>query len=219
MVQNTARSRYASGRGAQLSSVAFGNLNGCAPATKRDAQMRSPDPYVRGVLAGALLTVIAGCSASSQCRGTRAFENGDKNGELLIVEDPSYKVFLVVLADYCRSEKFEVRDGQSEKIEGQFVAAVGLQGTPSSVAGRKIRWTCTTTDRVRGTVVIDGQQFELAKGAVFLISAKDNIKVEQLSIDLSKLSGKSGNQIDQRLEGVADQDPRLAEFLKTWKTR
>src|SRR5262249_23663243 len=54
--------------------------------------------------------------------------------------------------------------------------------------GREIGWSCSTRDGTSGSVVIDGQEFDLAHGALFLISTKDKpTRVEQLAIDGEQL--------------------------------
>ena len=80
-----------------------------------------------------------------------------------------------------------------------------------AVDGRKIAWSCPTQDGTSGTVTIDGQQFDLAKGAVFLISAKEKkTKVDQLTVDMSKLQGGA---VQEKLRGLADTEPRIAAFI------
>jgi hypothetical protein len=62
-------------------------------------------------------------------------------------------------------------------------------------------------------VVIDGQEFDLTQGALFLISTKDNPKqVQQLAIDAGQL--QEGADTEKFPEPVTA-DPRIAAFLQS----
>ena len=64
------------------------------------------------------------------------------------------------------------------------------QGQMATVDGREINWSCSSTLVTNGTATIDGQQFDLKNGAVFVVSATENAtKVEQLNVELSKAHG------------------------------
>jgi hypothetical protein len=100
-------------------------------------------------------------------------------------------------------------DGCSGGSSGSGPNARGLLRT---VDGRNIAWSCTTKDGTGGTVTIDGQEFDLAEGGVFLVRAKGGkTKVEQLSADMSRLQGGS---VQEKLKGLADTEPRIAAFFK-----
>jgi hypothetical protein len=88
----------------------------------------------------------------------------------------------------------------------------GYVGYLKTADGERIEWSCTSKDGKSGAVVIAGQQFELSKGAVFLLTAKQNpLKVEQLSPDLSKLPNAESKELPDAIRNV---DPRVVEFLK-----
>jgi hypothetical protein len=108
------------------------------------------------------------------------------------------RVYLVLVADGCSGGD----SGSGRTARGQLYA----------VDGRKIAWSCTTQDGTSGTVIIDGQQFDLGKGGVFLVSAKENkTKVEQLAVDMSKLQG---DKMEDKLTAVGEAEPRIKAFLK-----
>lgn len=88
----------------------------------------------------------------------------------------------------------------------------GYVGYLKSTDGRRIEWSCTTKDGKTGAVVIADQQFDLSKGAVFLLAAKrDPMKAEQLAADLSKLPDAESKELQGAIQ---DLDPRGVEFLK-----
>jgi hypothetical protein len=77
---------------------------------------------------------------------------------------------------------------------------------------RQITWSCTTSDGARGAVVIDGQNFDLAKGAVFLVTLKDQkTTVDQVAVDMAKLQG---SPVEQKLQAIGETEPRITAFLK-----
>ena len=77
--------------------------------------------------------------------------------------------------------------------------------------GRKIAWSCSTSDAERGTVTISGQKFELREGGVFLIRTNESeVRVQQLVVEMSKAQATLGEQLRRLAEG----DARVAEFVK-----
>src|SRR5262245_17349560 len=150
---------------------------------------------------------VSVCMASWGCKGRTwggggHSAGGDKEGvtfdyaiEHLTCDG---RVYLVLAADGCSG----VGSGSGPTARGQL----------SAVDGRKITWSCTTQEGTSGTVTIDGQQFDLAKGAVFLVSAKENkTKVQQLAVDMSKLQG---GPVQDKLPALADTEPGIAAFFK-----
>jgi hypothetical protein len=106
------------------------------------------------------------------------------------------RVYLVLVADHCSGGGA----GSGPAARGQFHA----------VDGRNIGWSCTTQDGTSGTLTLDGRQFDLAKGAVFVVSLKENkTSVEQLAVDMSKLQGRTQDE-----QALADSEPRIAAFFK-----
>lgn len=90
--------------------------------------------------------------------------------------------------------------------EGPTAAYMGLFAPPN---GRRFHWSCRTSDGKTGTVVIDNQQFALAKGALFLVSTDGGkTGVQQLSRDLVPF-----NPDKEGLERLAKEDPDVARFV------
>ena len=75
--------------------------------------------------------------------------------------------------------------------------------------GVEARWE--SADGRTGTVLVADEKYDLAKGGLFLISAKETPpKIDQLAIDMSKLhSGK----VEAELDELAEMEPRLKTFL------
>jgi hypothetical protein len=64
-------------------------------------------------------------------------------------------------------------------------------------------------------VVIDGQEFDLDQGSLFLVSVKDRpTRVDQVVIDTEQLQGEL---IPDQLPDRAKADPRVAAFLQSCK--
>jgi hypothetical protein len=141
---------------------------------------------------------LPGCSGHSWSGG------GDSSGGIEIEHRTcDGRVYLVVAADGCSG-------GSSSSESGPTGSTTG--GRLNAVDGRKIAWSCTTADGTRGTATIDGQQFDLANGAVFIVWAKDKkTRVEQLALDMAKLQG---GPVPQKLRALAETHPRIAAFFK-----
>jgi hypothetical protein len=68
-------------------------------------------------------------------------------------------------------------------------------------------------------VTVDGEQFDLGKGGLFLISLMDNqTKVEQLATDLSQLNGAPSNATGLKLwhtfADLGKSEPRFQTFWR-----
>jgi hypothetical protein len=143
-----------------------------------------------------------GCAGSHSWGGGSEGDHGSKEGVRFDYDIISLtcdgRVFLVLAVDGGSGGGTII----SEKTQGTFYA----------VDGRTIPWSCTTRDGAAGTVTIAGQEFELGKGAVFLISLKaGQTKVEQLAVDMSKLQG---GKMEEKLNAVGETAPRIKAFLK-----
>jgi hypothetical protein len=89
-------------------------------------------------------------------------------------------------------------------------------GSLNGPDGREVKWQCDTPNGRSGQVSIGSRRFELAKGAVFLISLRnEGTPVEQVAIDTDLLQG---DLIEDRLKVAAQSNERLAAFLKGCET-
>jgi hypothetical protein len=99
-------------------------------------------------------------------------------------------------------------DDSSQGFAGEGHTAA-YQGVFAPVDGRRFDWRCRTSDGKTGTLVIDGQHYELAKGALFLVSTKGGkTAVQQLSRDLAPF-----NPDKKGLERLAKEDLDVARFV------
>jgi hypothetical protein len=66
-------------------------------------------------------------------------------------------------------------------------------------------------------VIIDGQEFDLSGGALFLISTKDKpTRVEQLAIEAGQLQERTNTE---KFPELATAEPRIASFLQSRSLR
>jgi hypothetical protein len=101
-------------------------------------------------------------------------------------------------------------------------AAGSFRGQLRAHDGREIAWSCSTRDGTNGTVTVDGQGFDLSKGALFLVATSDQkTKVEQVAVDLSNLQGNSTPDypFQEKLQALGEAQPRIAAFFKESPTR
>ena len=101
---------------------------------------------------------VSACMASLGCKGRSWGGGGGAAGGVKEGVKFDYtiehltcdgRVYLVLVADGCSGGD----SGSGRTARGQLYA----------VDGRKIAWSCTTQDGTSGTVIIDGQQFDLGK--------------------------------------------------------
>jgi hypothetical protein len=95
------------------------------------------------------------------------------------------------------------------KVSSPTCTARGRWRAPAG--RREIAWSCDTKNGTEGSVTVDGQNFDLSKGALFLVPTNETkAKVVQLAVDMSKLQGAS---VTERLRAMATTDARIADFL------
>lgn len=85
-----------------------------------------------------------------------------------------------------------------------------FSGKLLALDGRRISWSCEMRDAPRGTLTIDGQEFDLAAGNVFLVRMTEpKVSVEQVVVDPSKLQASLGSQ----LQSLQSTEPQIRTFL------
>ena len=161
----------------------------------------------RGVHAcSAVVAFCLGASLlSSGCGGGHGWGVGGEGGSgyEIVRLTCDGRVFLVLAANGCAG--------------GSSSSGLTFRGKLHALDGREIAWSCSTRDGAHGAVTVDGQRFDLSKGAVFLVSTQEQkTKVEQLAVDMSKLQGASGpgHPFREKLQALGDAEPRIAEFFK-----
>jgi hypothetical protein len=108
---------------------------------------------------------------------------------------------------------FDIQGGHGSA--GEAVAGppwvVKQQGFASSVDGRRVDWQLETTDGRSVKCHLDGQEYDLAKGPLFLVKTKGGkTEVEQLSRDLSAVQPDF-----ESCKGFVRKDPAVSRFLGT----
>jgi hypothetical protein len=152
------------------------------------------------MLAG--LVGFAGCSRAAVAPQRPA--NTDAGGNQVGVTGPRYgfwdgKLAVVVWFDTNDSSQGFAGEGPTAVYHGIF----------APVDGRRFDWRCKTSDGKSGTLVIEGQPFDIAKGALFLVTTRDGTTgVQQKSRDLTPFGpDKAG------VEKLAKEDADVAKFV------
>jgi hypothetical protein len=142
--------------------------------------------------------LASGCSKSHGWGGPQGIHDSNCWVKQLLCDA---RLFMVLAASACS-------DGTSSgEGNGSFTGELVTQD------GRKFAWSCSTSDGVSGTVMIDGQNFKLRDGAVFLVRTNEpKAKVQQLAVEMSKLQNPLPP--DRPLEAWGKVEPRIAEFAK-----
>jgi hypothetical protein len=93
----------------------------------------------------------------------------------------------------------------SAEEQGSFV----YSGSQTAPDGRKVRYRCRTRDGRTGDVTIDDRTYDLAKGALFLVSAREpRTRVLQLQRDVRQLTLSTA-----KLQQFARDDPEMVAFF------
>jgi hypothetical protein len=150
---------------------------------------------------------LAACFLPSGCSGGHSWGGGTE-ANTGFKEGVTFDYTITSLT--CDSRVFWVlaADGSSG---GSMISSPKAHGILRATDGRQIAWSCPTRDGTSGTVTIAGQEFDLAKGAVFLVALKANqTKVEQLAVDMSQLQG---GKVEEKLNAAGETEPRIKAFL------
>lgn len=106
---------------------------------------------------------------------------------------------------YCSFCAFlcnEMKGSSSPLAEGNF----------RSAGKRLVRWDCQSFDGKTGRVIIDGKQYDLVKGSLFLIVAKnDKTTVYQFQADLTKMPKDSIELLNSE---QSERQPKIRAVLK-----
>ena len=152
--------------------------------------------------------ILAACLLPSGCSDNHSWGGGSE-GDHGLKDGATFDYDITSLT--CDGRAFLVLavDGSSG---GSRISSPSAHGVVSAVDGRTIAWSCPTRDGTSGTATIAGQQYDLSKGAVFLISLNaKQAKVEQVAVDMSKLQG---GKMEEKLRAVGETQPRIIAFLK-----
>jgi hypothetical protein len=133
--------------------------------------------------------------------GGGGFDVGDTRGEYCTQGE---RVVFVIWADACNGGSGSHGPGEQS-------------GNLHAKDGREIAWECNTTDGRTGKAKIDGVEYDLAKGCVFLVSTQNKqTTVQQCAKDVAGIA--SGPQafrgVDDALSKLAKDDDQIAKFVK-----
>ena len=133
--------------------------------------------------------------------GGGGFNVGDTRGTFCTADE---RVVFVIWADACCGGSSSIGPGE-------------LSGSLHARDGREVAWACRTRDGRTGKAKIDGVEYDLKKGCVFLVSMQDKkTTVRQLVKDVAGIA--SGPQrfggVDEALGKLAKDDEAIAKFLK-----
>src|SRR5262249_27464223 len=97
-------------------------------------------------------------------------------------------------------------------VTGSGTAGIGPPGPKyhwedATPDGRRIAWTCETGDGRSGAVTINGQEYDLAKGPLFLVTVRgEKTQVSQLQRDFGKME-------PGQVHILPRDDPDVAAFI------
>jgi hypothetical protein len=115
------------------------------------------------------------------------------------------KIVLVIWTD---------NTGASESNSESSLTSSRASGFFSLPDGRRIVWEWNNPKHKGGDFQIDGTPFDLANGALLLVSTKGGkVRVTQLDVDLSKVQFKSTREAEEAFRGFAENEPRVAKFI------
>ncbi len=164
-----------------------------------------------------LTVAVCGLAAglgSCGCSPTSGKNWGASGGSVTLTENGSRftyalgrltrddQVYFVIVANGCTGVSWSGGEG---KYRGQLHAK----------DGSKIEWSCTTQDGHSGKVIADGQEFDLAEGALFLVWTKERpARVEQLAVEARQLQECTDAK---KFPELSKPNPRVTTFLQSCK--
>lgn len=149
---------------------------------------------MRVVAIAVLVTLLnVGCTGT---HGGGGMSVGKARGAFATQND---QVVFVLLADECSGSSASARPGRNS-------------GELHAKDGREIPWSCRSRDGQSGRAIIDGVDFDLAEGCVFLVSTKDKkTTVRQLHRDIA---GITHLNVEHAIDEWAKVDPEIREFVQ-----
>ncbi len=103
----------------------------------------------------------------------------------------------------------DLPNGGDAHGSGQFRSA-SYKGSHHASDGRKVAFHAETTDGTSGVITIEGVRYDLALGALFLVSSRtDPVTVVQLSVDVRDFP-----QGKDELMALAKSDQVIREFFE-----
>ncbi|VTS06831.1 hypothetical protein [Tuwongella immobilis] len=150
-----------------------------------------------------LLVVVGllnvGCAGGT--RGAGGLHVGNARGSFVSQDD---KLVFVVLGD-------EGNGGSAGTGFDRFTGALRTDD------GREIPWQVRTGDGKSGRATIDGVEYDLAQGCLFLVSTRDRkTQVRQVPRDPS---GVTHWDVERAVVQWAESDPEIREFVKAARKR
>ena len=155
-----------------------------------------------GLLALLLVAVAAGCQNTTPPGPDVAYDTiGSTNCTLL-----AWKEGLRINLWYDITGNFHT-SGSGSTSDPIYKES----GYAQAADGRQVNWQVETADGKSATFSIAGQPYDLAKGALFLVTTRSGqTQVQQLSFDLSKLPA-----VHESCQTVADASPDVSSFIQT----
>jgi len=145
-------------------------------------------------------TPAAGTNWGAGAGSITVTEDGTKISYTLERLTRNDQVYLVVVANGSAA-------GSHSGGEGDF------RGYLLTRDGAHIDWACSTPDGKSGKVKVNGQEFNLAGGALFLVSTTEKpLRVEQLAVAAGELQACADGK---KFPGLAKAEPRIASFVES----
>ena len=175
---------------------------------------------IRGLPAGAvflLLICLAGCGQEPTVYGTggSAGSWSSSAADRIPGIDEASVTFITLKAGPPKGLPFVVWSDLANGNGGSGNGSAGgasYEGRHSASDGRRIEFRATTTGGNSGSITIAGVNYDLAKGSLFLVSARDDPpRVAQINFDLS------GFPEGDALKALAKSNPQIREFFEKHK--
>jgi hypothetical protein len=161
------------------------------------------------------LGLFAGIAAAAGCGGpTRGWGVG--GGTVTKVEGEE-RISCSVDRLTCDGRAFAVLAANGSAGTTSGGGSGDFRGAFRIPPDREVAWSCKTADGKSGKVVIDGAEFDLASGGLFLVDTRQKpAKTEQLTVPADRLQEVTDAR---KFPDLATADSKVAAFLEACKTR